>query len=60
MLLYRKKTESHQKMHIGNCPMKPLFLIETYILNFASQLIALYNYVDFQKEDNPLRCWTGL
>lgn len=31
-----KNTESHQKMHNGNCPMKPFFLIETYILNFAS------------------------
>lgn len=27
-----KNTESHQKMHTGNCPRKPFsFLIETYI-----------------------------
>lgn len=60
MLLYRKKTKSHQKMHTGNCTTKPLFLIETYILNFASLLIALYTEVDFQKKDNSLRCWTGV
>lgn len=34
--LVQKKTESHQKMHTSNCPRKPFFLIETYILNFAS------------------------
>lgn len=34
--LVLKNTDSHKKMHTGNCPRKPFFLIETYILNFAS------------------------